>query len=56
MLASYLFRSLGAVLGVSLASALVQGTLRSTLLAQLKGEDVEEVMNTSYPPFKTIRN
>ena len=40
---SYLFRSLGAVVGVSIGSTLVQGTLRSFLHRNLSGEDAEEV-------------
>ena len=40
---SYLFRSLGSVIGLSIGSALVQSSLRRTLFARLQGEDVEEV-------------
>ncbi|RDB17436.1 Vacuolar membrane amino acid uptake transporter fnx2 [Hypsizygus marmoreus] len=41
---SYLFRSLGAVVGVSVGSTLVQETLRTYLRRNLSGEDVEEII------------
>ncbi|KAF8811629.1 MFS general substrate transporter [Phlegmacium glaucopus] len=41
---SYLFRSLGSVIGLSVGSTLVQGTLRSTLHRKLSGADVEEII------------
>ena len=40
---SYLFRSLGSVVGLSVGSTLVQGTLRSALHRKLSGADVDEV-------------
>ncbi|KLO12362.1 MFS general substrate transporter [Schizopora paradoxa] len=44
---SYLFRSLGAIVGVSVGGTLVQGTLRSLLYRRLVGEDVDidEIVN-----------
>ncbi|KAF8068049.1 member of the major facilitator superfamily [Lyophyllum atratum] len=41
---SYLFRSLGAVVGVSVGSTLVQETLRNYLRRNLSGKDVEEII------------
>ncbi|EAU82087.2 membrane transporter [Coprinopsis cinerea okayama7 len=44
---SYLFRSLGSVVGLSLGSTIVQITLRSTLRARLSGDsdsDIEEIV------------
>ena len=40
---SYLFRSLGSVVGVSIGSTLMQNTLRSTLQRRLSGADVDKV-------------
>lgn len=40
-LVSYLFRSLGGVLGISVGSTLVQNTLRSYLRRRLAGQDVD---------------
>jgi hypothetical protein len=40
---SYLFRSLGSVIGLSIGSTLIQDTLRSTLHKRLSGADVDEV-------------
>lgn len=40
---SYLFRSLGSVVGISMGSTIVQMSLRSTLIKRLSGQDVEEV-------------
>ena len=40
---SYLFRSLGSVIGLSIASTLIQDTLRSTLYKRLSGADVDKV-------------
>ncbi|KAF9524357.1 member of the major facilitator superfamily [Crepidotus variabilis] len=42
---SYLFRSTGSVLGVSIGSALLQDTLRSSLRAKLSGNDVDEIVH-----------
>ena len=44
---SYLFRSLGSVVGLSVGATLVQGTLRSSLQRKLSGQDVDEVRPTS---------
>ncbi|EPS42105.1 hypothetical protein H072_3827 [Dactylellina haptotyla CBS 200.50] len=48
---SYLFRSLGSVVGVSLSSTLLQGDLRSTLRTELKGmvgkDEVEEIVRNA---------
>jgi hypothetical protein len=44
---SYLFRSLGSVVGLSVGATLVQGTLRSSLQRKLSGQDVDEVSPTS---------
>ncbi|KAF9456714.1 member of the major facilitator superfamily [Collybia nuda] len=41
---SYLFRSMGSVVGVSVGSSLVQETLRSYLRRKLSGDDVEEII------------
>ncbi|KAG5639734.1 hypothetical protein H0H81_000014 [Sphagnurus paluster] len=41
---SYLFRSLGAVVGVSFGSTLVQETIRTYLRGNLSGRDVEEII------------
>ncbi|KAF8811625.1 member of the major facilitator superfamily [Phlegmacium glaucopus] len=41
---SYLFRSLGSVIGLSVGSTLVQGTLRSALHRKLSGANVEEII------------
>ncbi|KAF8157219.1 member of the major facilitator superfamily [Crassisporium funariophilum] len=41
---SYLFRSLGSVVGLSVGSTLVQGTLRSALHRRLTGSDVDEIV------------
>ncbi|KXN86817.1 Vacuolar membrane amino acid uptake transporter fnx2, partial [Leucoagaricus sp. SymC.cos] len=41
---SYLFRSLGSVIGLSIGSTLVQSTLRSVLHRTLKGKNVEEIV------------
>jgi len=41
---SYLFRSLGCVLGLSIGSTLIQATLRSMLHRKLSGADVEEII------------
>ena len=38
---SYLFRSMGSVLGISIGSTLVQNTLRKHLHERLTGEDVD---------------
>lgn len=50
---SYLFRSLGAIVGVSVGGTLVQGSLRSLLYRRLAGEDVDidEVSSTASDPF-----
>ncbi|EDR06887.1 member of the major facilitator superfamily [Laccaria bicolor S238N-H82] len=41
---SYLFRSLGSVVGLSVGATLVQGTLRSSLQHKLSGQDVDEII------------
>ncbi|KAJ2922622.1 hypothetical protein H1R20_g14488, partial [Candolleomyces eurysporus] len=41
---SYLFRSLGSVVGISMGSTIVQMSLRSTLIKRLSGQDVEEIV------------
>ncbi|KAF8629380.1 hypothetical protein AX17_005676 [Amanita inopinata Kibby_2008] len=41
---SYLFRSLGFVVGLSIGSTLVQDTLRSSLRHKLSGNDAEEII------------
>ncbi|PPQ68736.1 hypothetical protein CVT24_007563 [Panaeolus cyanescens] len=41
---SYLFRSLGSVVGLSVGSTLVQGSLRSSLRQKLSGDDVDEII------------
>jgi hypothetical protein len=43
ILVSYLFRSLGSVIGLSIGSTLMQSTLRSVLHRTLQGKNVEEV-------------
>lgn len=40
---SYLFRSLGSVVGLSVGSTLIQITLRTSLRRALSGQDVDEV-------------
>ena len=40
---SYLFRSLGSVIGLSIGSTLIQNTLRSTLHKKVSGADVDKV-------------
>lgn len=40
---SYLFRSLGSVIGLSIGSTLIQTTLRSVLHRTLQGKDVDQV-------------
>lgn len=42
-LASYLFRSLGILVGLSVASSVVQVTLRKELRNRLQGHDIDEV-------------
>ncbi|KAJ3914369.1 MFS general substrate transporter [Lentinula edodes] len=42
--ASYLFRSLGIVVGLSVASSLVQVTLRKELRRHLEGHDIDEIV------------
>ena len=44
---SYLFRSLGSVIGLSIGSTLIQETLRSTLHKRLSGADVDKVWTFS---------
>ncbi|KAF9445146.1 member of the major facilitator superfamily [Macrolepiota fuliginosa MF-IS2] len=41
---SYLFRSLGSVIGLSIGSTIVQTTLRSVLHRTLHGKDVDEII------------
>jgi len=41
---SYLFRSLGVVVGISVSTALVQGNLKRSLEEKLKGENVAELI------------
>ncbi|KAH9942963.1 MFS general substrate transporter [Amylocystis lapponica] len=41
---SYLFRSLGSVLGLSIGTTLSQGTIRRRLHERLSGEDVEKII------------
>jgi len=41
---SYLFRSLGSVIGLSIGSTLIQNTLRSTLHKRLSGADVDKII------------
>ncbi|KAF5324336.1 hypothetical protein D9619_011312 [Psilocybe cf. subviscida] len=41
---SYLFRSLGSVVGLSVGSTLVQTTLRSELQKRLSGTDIDEII------------
>jgi len=41
---SYLFRSLGSVIGLSIGSTLIQDTLRSTLHKRLSGADVDKII------------
>ena len=43
ILVSYLFRSLGAVVGLSVASTILQGSLRHTLKQKLEGTDIDDV-------------
>lgn len=52
---SYLFRSLGSVVGLSVGSTLVQSTLRGVLKGRLegKGVDVDEVRKASLCCFST---
>jgi len=42
---SYLFRSLGGVVGVSVTSTITQDTLRSQLMKRLSGEHVDEIID-----------
>lgn len=42
---SYLFRSLGGVVGVSVTSTITQDNLRSQLLKRLSGENVDEIID-----------
>ncbi|KJA21585.1 hypothetical protein HYPSUDRAFT_67708 [Hypholoma sublateritium FD-334 SS-4] len=51
---SYLFRSLGSVVGLSVGSTLVQGTLRSALQRRLSGEDVDEIIKRVRESLKYI--
>ncbi|EKM84394.1 hypothetical protein AGABI1DRAFT_31991 [Agaricus bisporus var. burnettii JB137-S8] len=41
---SYLFRSLGSVIGLSIGSTLIQTTLRSVLHRTLQGKDVDQII------------
>jgi hypothetical protein len=50
---SYLFRSLGSVVGLSLGSTLLQGTLRRQLRAHLIGTDIEEVRPPRYTSLRS---
>ena len=43
MIVSYLFRSLGSVVALSIGSTLIQDTLRTSLRKHLSGIDAEEV-------------
>jgi hypothetical protein len=45
---SYLFRSLGVVVGISVSTALVQSSLRRSLEEVLEGENVAEVSGISF--------
>jgi hypothetical protein len=47
MIVSYLFRSLGSVVALSIGSTLIQDNLRTSLRKHLSGTDAEEVR----PPF-----
>lgn len=50
---SYLFRSLGSVVGLSVGSTLVQATLRYLLRLRLSGDDAQEVSKI-YGYFSTL--
>ncbi|TDL17535.1 MFS general substrate transporter [Rickenella mellea] len=41
---SYLFRSLGSVIGISASSSIVQSTLRASLRRRLEGHDIDEII------------
>ncbi|PPR05313.1 hypothetical protein CVT26_011572 [Gymnopilus dilepis] len=51
---SYLFRSLGSVVGLSVGSTIVQGTLRSELRKRLTGADVDEIIKNVRESLKYI--
>jgi hypothetical protein len=50
---SYLFRSLGSVVGLSVGSSIIQDNLRKLLRMGLSGRDVDEV-RLRYSPSSTI--
>lgn len=52
---SYLFRSLGSVLCLSVSSTIFQATLRRKLHATLEGADVDEVRAFSAPSLRRLR-
>ncbi|KAF8891479.1 member of the major facilitator superfamily [Gymnopilus junonius] len=51
---SYLFRSLGSVVGLSAGSTIVQGTLRSELRKRLTGGDADEIIKNVRENLKYI--
>jgi hypothetical protein len=51
ILVSYLFRSLGSVVGLSIGSTLVQDTLRTLLHRRLSGIDADEVRQCAISPL-----
>ncbi|KAJ7736049.1 MFS general substrate transporter [Mycena maculata] len=51
---SYLFRSLGSVVGLSVGSTLLQSSLRSSLREKLTGADVEEIVRRVRESLKYI--
>ncbi|KAF9558590.1 member of the major facilitator superfamily, partial [Agrocybe pediades] len=51
---SYLFRSLGSVVGLSIGSTLVQSTLRSSLHRRLSGENTEEIIRNVRESLKYL--
>ncbi|THH04876.1 hypothetical protein EW146_g10056 [Bondarzewia mesenterica] len=51
---SYLFRSLGSVVGLSVGSTLFQDTLRKYLHARLVGQDVEEIIRRVRESLKYV--
>ncbi|KDR66619.1 hypothetical protein GALMADRAFT_232467 [Galerina marginata CBS 339.88] len=51
---SYLFRSLGSVVGLSIGSTLIQTTLRSALQRKLSGGDVEEIIKNVRESLKYL--
>ncbi|RCI04511.1 hypothetical protein CU098_010826 [Rhizopus stolonifer] len=53
---SYLFRSVGGVIGVSLTSAIFQGVVKHILVQQIKGPDAELYIEIARKSMTEVRN